>query len=422
MCGPSCDWSLFPGAPAWVGASGYLLTEVSVFIFLCHSALVYSFLLQKMSGKKKGSGLSMVQLKAENDNLAKQLEDLRALVTANIPAKDTSEQVDSVEIAVGNDPDPVEKVTTRGRSKRSASATAGKTPTEDVPSPPVKKRMVDSSTITVEVDGAVQDQLVTQREELRVLNKQSVGQALEKAMEEDGSTGDFLSNYVMEGSLVDDKIKVKIVSHQYVDLMSLQCRAEQGGAFHLYDNGNALQFNPYKPRAPANFVEWLKLFCTYSAIYLDAHPEHGAGIASYISRIANMSQKQPPSYLWRQYDENFRRVRARNTALPWFKVHTGILDYAKETIQNISRANARRQVAVQKKQHEATQATNSEKTNGGRARMCFEFNDSNKGCKRLVCKFQHKCMKCGGNHPQSVCKPGPRAPSAAMGAPPKSSK
>lgn len=39
---------------------------------------------------------------------------------------------------------------------------------------------------------------------------------------------------------------------------------------------------------------------------------------------------------------------------------------------------------------------------GGSSRACLDYN-SEKGCSRNVCKFAHKCSKCGGAHSKTAC-------------------
>ena len=168
-------------------------------------------------------------------------------------------------------------------------------------------------------------------------------------------------------------------------------------------NPGAMSFNPSRPRQPNNFQEWLRWFGIYASVYLSQHPEAGAAIMTYILRIQQLANRKPPSYTWRSYDELFRRIRAQaGNTVPWHLIHPQILCDAQDHSEGQARANFRR--ASQQSRGDSRGPDRADRA--GKPYVCFDFNDKDKRCVRVNCKYPHKCQKCLGNHPAYACKSG----------------
>ena len=361
--------------------------------------------------------LNMQMLYQENQNLSAQLAQLTQLVNSRLPPPPPppSTEVQDNSTAggsgvastpgtgdtgdTGNVPEPTDTSTENGPDP--PGHTGNGTGDAD---PPAKRARVSvasqsSAPTPLTVDLTDEEQQRTHVQGL--INRDSIGQAMGLVMgAEYAQSGELFNNFMVAGSTLDERLRAKIISDQYVDLTSLLPRAQQGGFVQLSDSGT-LQFNPMRPRAPGSFMEWLKLFCIYASTYVDTHPHYGSQLFSYIIRIATISQENPNSYLWRQYDEDFRRMRKHNTALPWHLTNTHILSQAAETIRDIARANARRQ---QRQQPQTSANKPVSHDNSTRSKWCFDYNDPTKHCQRRNCRYLHVCSKCSGNHPAPACK------------------
>ena len=126
---------------------------------------------------------------------------------------------------------------------------------------------------------------------------------------------------------------------------------------------------------------------------------------TYIMRIQHLSKRNPPDFVWRHYDELFRRLRVQAPTLPWHAVNTGILAEAQDQV-TMATSNAFRRPA-----NNGFNAANKSDC-GSKNYVCFDFNERDKRCERLNCKYPHKCSKCGGSHPAWKCRPTGAATSA----------
>ena len=116
---------------------------------------------------------------------------------------------------------------------------------------------------------------------------------------------------------LDPKVKCKIWEGGYVELGSLVA-SESNMTVAVNNEGNqsSISLTPVRARPPGNVMEWLRLFSTYAAVYLDRHPGEAPGILTYMVSILDM-QRRHAGFAWRLYDERFRRIRALAPSMPW---------------------------------------------------------------------------------------------------------
>ncbi len=236
-------------------------------------------------------------------------------------------------------------------------------------------------------------------------------------------SGDFYNSFMLAGAYVDPKIKSKIIAGDYVELSSLAPKDETPASLSMQfanDDPNQVNFTPSKTcRKPASLAEWNYLFFAYASIYLPHHPEEGAQIVTYMQRIADMQKDEPNTYIWRQFDESFRKMRegCKGDPLPWHIHHPQCISNAKSAYY--------RSLSQQRSNTNTNSNTNTRGggysgrrggQGGGRggfqgqnrrrfANLCDKYNEGS--CTFQKCKFTHLCSICRGVHPATHCKNGP---------------
>ena len=212
----------------------------------------------------------------------------------------------------------------------------------------------------------------------------------------------LISNYLILGATLDPKIKAKIWAGEYVDLSSLQGTADPAVSVSVHDDGNpSISLKTSKSTPPASYFQWLRLFGIYAAVYLQKFPNQAPSMVTYMVRILEINTKHA-GYLWRSYDENFRRVRAHVTeeVLPWHRINWDLL------LQNMSNGplstpNPRNQPF--RRNPNQTNQTRFDTTNRTPRGICFVYDKQGK-CDRPACRFEHKCTKCWRKgHPREKC-------------------
>ena len=76
-----------------------------------------------------------------------------------------------------------------------------------------------------------------------------------------------------------------------------------------------------KVRTAANVEEWRRWWCIYTIIYTSEYPLAGPQMAAYENKIFAIKARYSNTFIWRNYDEEFRRQKAPNPKLFWHKTH-----------------------------------------------------------------------------------------------------
>jgi len=124
-----------------------------------------------------------------------------------------------------------------------------------------------------------------------------------------GHPGNLLDSFLTLGATTTPTVKSKIWAGQYVELSSLSLATQQRPALALsWEGANpTLAMAPQHQSPPQNVAEWLKLFNTFAAIYVEVHPQEAAALFTYSIRILEL-QASHRGTVWREYDERFRRI------------------------------------------------------------------------------------------------------------------
>ena len=174
-----------------------------------------------------------------------------------------------------------------------------------------------------------------------------------------------------------------------------------------------MSLTPSRPRQPATFTEWLKLFAIYASVYSEKYPAASPQLFTYILRILSMSSRKPVSYAWRAYDERFRQVKAYNPSAAWHLVNETLWRDAEEASHNFRDSHTSNPSNTgHGPKFNRFNRRNTPKQATGRKTYCRDYNQADKHCTREQCKFSHSCSKCDKNHPAFKC-PSPAAADAS---------
>lgn len=199
-----------------------------------------------------------------------------------------------------------------------------------------------------------------------------------------------MSSFLVLGAILDPKVKAKIWEGKYVELSSLGDSKEPAVAVSVNKDDSLISLTPSKTPPPSNIYQWQRLFSTYAAVYTERFPAQAPGIITYAIRILDL-HKQYGGTAWREYDENFRRVRAHCPTLPW---HTINWDMAMSSIH--LPANQQSQKTPNASQPSSSSHRATQKG------TCFKF-DQKGSCANTKCRYKHICTICGKGHSRQKC-------------------
>lgn len=245
------------------------------------------------------------------------------------------------------------------------------------------------------------------------LDKDAVSVTLNKMLGVDKeSKGEVPNAYFVAGTTVDVKLKRKIWNKEYVDLGALIPKNEnnQTKVNFGFAPGYASQmsFTPNKPPLPANVTEWVSWFSTFAAIYTEKYPSEAPYLFTYMQRVINISRSHYGTYIWRTYDEKFRRLKQFSDSLPWHLQDHHVLQDAKDAVAQPRVYHNRPQ------RGRSTQQNSNQQLNDGKSGPCYAYNRRS-GCMRPItsCRYRHECTSCQGPHPIFRCtKPSQEVKSA----------
>ena len=97
-----------------------------------------------------------------------------------------------------------------------------------------------------------------------------------------GESSNLLDNFLILGATTDQKLKQKIWRNEYIDLLTLISSQDKQLTVTVDSANNpVLAMTAVKPKPIANIFQWLRLFSTYSAIYLEAEKNRHLGPAMF---------------------------------------------------------------------------------------------------------------------------------------------
>ena len=212
---------------------------------------------------------------------------------------------------------------------------------------------------------------------------------------------------------LDEKMKKKILSREYVDFNKLYYGTKDNDVQMVHvkrSKANSVTSVTKKPQKQINnILSWSRAFQLYASIYTSKYTEEAAGMFQCMTLIQTLAKKTPN---WQLYDIKFCKLRRYRT-LPWSRLHVQTHLYAslatpsKPTFQNNAtpfRANSN------------NFRPSGQNQNQGRIfkkGYCWEFQRTGK-CSKNNCSRTHKCSLCDGSHAGTFC---PRAPKTSNASP-----
>ena len=232
------------------------------------------------------------------------------------------------------------------------------------------------------------------KDESQEIIANALQQLINPRQDENKEGEQVMSSYLVLGSLVDKKIKMKIWMGEYIDLSQLKGKEDHSLSVSIQNDGTpSIALKPNKSAPPANIFQWLELFSTYASIYLERFPSEAPAMLTYINRILDLSRKYP-GLLWRIYDEKFRQARIFGGfqwhEMRWELIMESTFPIGKSSRPQPFRDNNRR-FQVDAKQTNSTDESNYRSPQG----YCFTYDKTGK-CQnyKQPCKFIHACSIC----------------------------
>ena len=205
------------------------------------------------------------------------------------------------------------------------------------------------------------------------------------------SKASVLSPFLMSGATVSQRIRNKICNFEYIELSLLAPFNEtKDSDINVgYNKGSVsnISLSTAKARKASHIFEWLRWFTTYSAIYTAKYPNEAPALFTYISRIINLHKEDSNGFLWREYDESFRRIR-EFSQLTWHRINNDIMFDVKSAhkAQSNKPSNSRYSPSTNTQTYTQSNSLNNPK-------KCNGFNLP-AGCSNPSCIYAHKCKVC----------------------------
>ena len=115
------------------------------------------------------------------------------------------------------------------------------------------------------------------------------------------------------GTTIDPDLRDKIKAGKFIELPALK------KSHYEIRESNTIKLNQ-----PRSFGDWLELFLIYATIRSNAVPQEAPHLFTYIGRIRDLSLKETGT-VWRDYDREFRQIKAVDHNLSYLKIDMDIL-------------------------------------------------------------------------------------------------
>ena len=193
--------------------------------------------------------------------------------------------------------------------------------------------------------------------------------------------------------LVPEKLKLKILSGDYVELHALLYPYKQAQTIQLdadIEGQSSVKISSSPARLITSMEQWSKAMFILGSVYLPSKPQEIPGFLKYMDFVQNLMRKTSFS-AGLQYDETFRRMR-QVTPRPW---ESPLVLHYVQALSTGKQDNFR----PFRGSKPGTQLPKPYYRKG----FCNRFQDGQgKEC-GSSCIFLHKCSKCRGNHPATRC-------------------
>ena len=98
-----------------------------------------------------------------------------------------------------------------------------------------------------------------------------------------------------------------------------------------------------KVKPPATIEEWRTWFLRYAIVYTSKYLLAGPEMFGYMERIYGLYYRFRNTFIWRLYDEEFRKHKAGHVDTPWHEIH----DPSLLVVQEVDAKNQNKRVQNQ---------------------------------------------------------------------------
>ena len=226
----------------------------------------------------------------------------------------------------------------------------------------------------------------------------------------------FNASVLNLGTFLSDSIHKQIKSKEYVHFSALMTDplvSTLSSNFNVDWVNDKPSVSFVKPRAeePKSFTQWVGLFNIFASVYTEQFPSEAPALFTYSTRIQELTLEG--GYIWRDYDDLFRKVKAKMPALPWQETSTRLLSMVHQKSKsahphiNRSQTNNYRPI-VQNHSNPSTVPNHSNSPQTNRPFLpkdsCHSYYLTGQ-CKRNNCKFSHLCGYCQSpSHSINLCR------------------
>ena len=202
---------------------------------------------------------------------------------------------------------------------------------------------------------------------------------------------DVMSRFFNLGTFLEPSLRLAIQERKYVNFGLLMADPSPNSALQVKwtNDKPAFSLAPPKLRQPYSFAEWLPLFSTYSSVLSEAHPSEAPALFTYMIRIQELSAES--GTLWREYDDQFRRLKAQQASLPWQDISPRLLNTLRSKPVRPNGNHPFRQ-----------------SSGGNQPQTCHSYNQKGACPNSKQCKYSHICSFCRiPGHPLFKCRKAP---------------
>lgn len=219
-------------------------------------------------------------------------------------------------------------------------------------------------------------------EEAQSQSTSSAGQPFDQSMPATSISSDTpvpVPSIHMIGTHVTNAIKQRIISGQFIDLVTLATPKVGGEEKKLVINSlGEIISKDANPKKIETIEQWTDLMLIYASVYLSAHPAKTLDLLKYIQTVRMGVNRGALS--WKDYDTQYRLRKEQDPSSSWGEVDSELW------LMYMTPGSAHN-------------TSNAPKPAVGK---CYNFNFKG-SCDKFPCMYKHNCIRCGSNHSMLHC-------------------
>ena len=203
----------------------------------------------------------------------------------------------------------------------------------------------------------------------------------------------FHSASIQITNQINIKTKQKVWAGEYVELSAFLSSPSDTNSYQLHfdpeESSSTLKVVQQNKQQPiTNIGLWSKAWNRFSAVVLEKNPNLAVGLAHHMEVVTDLAKKRSH---WRYYDEEFRKLVARNEAT-WGTTHLEL--YLKAVVEGLTESKSDQSNKPARQQSQKILVPKG---------ACVAFHVHGSCANGWSCSYQHKCFYCLNSHPASRC-------------------